>query len=118
MKFFVTAILVCLYAHSILEAAKGDEFTEDIFVEETIEPWFTGPLLTPSGSVVPVGYINIEPYLFETFTYGYYDSHWNKKKTQTLNNLNSSNLIEVGVTEWMDILFTVNGFWNERAHIT
>ncbi len=40
-------------------------------------PWLTGPLLTPSGHVVPKGHWNIEPYLYVNVTTGIYDSQWN-----------------------------------------
>lgn len=40
-------------------------------------PWLTGPLLTPSGHVVPKGHWNIEPYLYVNVLTGVYDKHWN-----------------------------------------
>jgi hypothetical protein len=43
-----------------------------------VEPWFTGPLLTPGANVVPKGHYNIQPYLFFTNTYGQYNAHWKK----------------------------------------
>lgn len=43
-------------------------------------PWFTGPLLAPSYSVVPLGSVNYEPYIESTVTTGGYDSHWKTQK--------------------------------------
>ena len=37
-------------------------------------PWFTGPLLTPSGHTVEDGHYNIEPYIFYNVTHGKYTS--------------------------------------------
>jgi hypothetical protein len=37
-------------------------------------PWYTGPLITPSASMVPPGHIMMQPYLFFTDTYANYDS--------------------------------------------
>lgn len=47
-------------------------------MEPAIEmyPWLTGPLLAPSGHVVPQGHVNIEPYLYWTQYRGSYDNHW------------------------------------------
>jgi hypothetical protein len=40
------------------------------------EPWLTGPLLTPSGHVIPKGHWNIEPYEFIATNFGIYNHHW------------------------------------------
>ncbi len=42
------------------------------------DPWVTGPLLTASGNVIPVGHANYEPYLFWGTLTGTYDNHWHK----------------------------------------
>jgi hypothetical protein len=39
-------------------------------------PWLTGPLLAPSGHVVPQNHVNYEPYLYWTDTCDKYDKHW------------------------------------------
>lgn len=39
-------------------------------------PWLTGPLLTPSGHVIPSGRWNFEPYLYATAITGAYNSKW------------------------------------------
>ncbi|MDN3505296.1 MAG: hypothetical protein P0S95_06960 [Rhabdochlamydiaceae bacterium] len=38
-------------------------------------PWFTGPLLTPSGVTLYYPHYNIEPYYFFTMNHGEYDSN-------------------------------------------
>lgn len=44
-------------------------------------PWFTGPLLTPSGHVIPRGHSNYEPYIYWTDVQGSYDNHWHYFRT-------------------------------------
>jgi len=44
--------------------------------EEKPFPWLTGPLLTPSGHVIPKGHWNIEPYEFVQTNHGVYDHRW------------------------------------------
>lgn len=39
-------------------------------------PWLTGPLLSPSGHVIPFGHQNYEPYFYWTDNKRTYNSHW------------------------------------------
>src|ERR1700722_19991319 len=57
-------------------------------VEEKQGPWFTGPLLTGSSHVVPIGYFNLEPYLFVNDFYGSYDAEWHSHSTPTFIEVN------------------------------
>lgn len=41
---------------------------------EMFNPWYTGPLLTPGASMMPVGAGNTQPYIFITDTYASYNS--------------------------------------------
>lgn len=43
------------------------------FTEEYAMPWLTGPLISPSGYVVPKGHFNIQPYYYYTFENRQYD---------------------------------------------
>jgi hypothetical protein len=73
LPFLMTATIVSfsISLHSTEMTAKEMKPTE----EETI-PWLTGPLLTPSGHVIPKGHWNIEPYEFVQTNYGLYDKEW------------------------------------------
>lgn len=80
-------------------------------------PWLTGPLLTPSAHSVPGGFINIEPYLFVTDTFGAYNSHW---KSHSLANKNISGNVQlslqIGLTERWDCQLTPQGFYTHVEH--
>lgn len=65
-------------------------------------PWFTGPLLSPTGIVVPIGYIYIEPYLFINVTTGTYDEHWHARKVPNFYNYNVQLPIQIGLATWAD----------------
>lgn len=39
------------------------------------EPWFTGPLIASSGTVIPVGKVNLEPYFYYTVNDGVFNQH-------------------------------------------
>ncbi len=64
-------------------------------------PWFTGPLLSPSSVVVPGGDVNYEPYLYVTATTGSYDSDWHLHKSPSnFWNIIFQPVIQVGMTSW------------------
>jgi len=81
-------------------------------MEEFPAPWFTGPLLTPAGHVVPVGYINVEPYTFVNIINGRYDENWDSFSIPHFYNVNFQFPIFLGVTHWMDVLFVPQASWN------
>lgn len=75
-------------------------------------PWFTGPLLAPSGHVIPVGHANIEPYVFANVNTGFYDSHWSSHDTKNFYNVNTQIPIQVGILPRVDFAFDPQFSWN------
>ncbi|MBA2711887.1 MAG: transporter [Tatlockia sp.] len=55
-------------------------------------PWFTGPLLAPTGKTIPKGHFNFEPYGFYT-EYG---------SPQNFKNVEVNPIISVGINSFMD----------------
>jgi hypothetical protein len=85
--------------------------------KEMFNPWYTGPLLTPSASMMPPGYGNIQPYVFVSGTYAGYDANRHAVGlTNNLYQLKSSNILQFGITNTMDIVatFTVSGAWKNN----
>ncbi len=85
------------------------------------EPWFTGPLLTPSAHIVPVGYYNVEPYLFYNSNTGNYNNDWQGISHPHFNRVTLLPLLYIGITEWMDFLFAPRASWKTtegRSHYT
>lgn len=76
-----------------------ESFDEYLYQEEPNQPhpWFTGPLLTPSGHVVPHTHQNFEPYIYWTQAKGTYDSHWKSHSAPIFNNVLNQNTIQLGV---------------------
>ena len=62
-------------------------------------PWLTGPLLAPSGHVVPAGHIDIEPYNYFTFETGVYDSKHHHHSTPHVFSWSLPFLIQAGIAE-------------------
>lgn len=77
------------------------------------EPWFTGSLLSPGGYVVPVGYMNIEPYVFGIDTFGIYDRNWNSHSRPRFWTVNPQFFTWIGLTKFMDFQIGPQFFWNE-----
>lgn len=75
-------------------------------------PWFTGPLLTPAGHVIPNGHFNIEPYEFVTPIYGLYDPRWQSHSTPKFYNLQTLIITQIGMPCDLDFAFTPVWSWN------
>lgn len=88
-----------------------EEPTEPI--PEAELPWFTGPIIAPSGHVIPMGHFNIEPYLFVNVATGIYDSHWKSHSvTNNFYNVNTEIPIQVGICPRTDFSITPQFSWN------
>lgn len=76
-------------------------------------PWFTGPLLAPSGLVLPYPHIDFEPYFSTVVNLGEYKDNW--KSQNSSKNYYSSSLqpiAQFGLTSWMDFEITPQLFYN------
>lgn len=111
MKKFLCTLAITISCFGSTGSPLPDP-TPHIIYQECEDPWFTGPLLAPSAHVVPIGYINIEPYVFYTVTTGAYDSDWNSISTPNVTVANFQFLFYLGLTEWADILFAPQASWN------
>ncbi len=83
--------------------------------EETTTPWFTGPLLTPSGHVVPEGHQNYEPYVYWTQAKGNYDSHWRPHSATLFNNVLTQITMQLGVLPDTEFDMAPQFVYNETA---
>ncbi len=96
--FFGGAFLVSRFACG----AVGGE--EQLIQED--QPWFTGPLLTPSALVVPYGKVNIEPYVYLKTRKASYDAHGHSKNQPKFTEYNPQLICYIGVTECISFQFT------------
>ena len=93
----------------------GDErpYDEQFPAKPSFElPWLTGPLLAPSGHVIPVGHFNIEPYVFANVITGAYDSHWKSHDGTKFYNVNTEIPVQVGLFARTDFTFNPQFSWN------
>lgn len=79
-------------------------------------PWLTGPLLAPAVQIVPVGHVDIEPYIYAMATTGQYNNEWKSEDSPTFWINTSQTLIEFGLTSWMDLQINPTFVWNYTKH--
>lgn len=80
-------------------------------------PWMTGPIFTPSARVVPVGHVNLEPYLIWRQVNGKYDRNGNASSIPTRNHFMCQLPIKVGILKDVDLtgLIQSDYNWSKRA---
>ncbi len=76
-------------------------------------PWLTGPLIAPTGTVVPYGDFEIESYVYATTNVAEYNSNWHAVPSEhNFFSLNPQFLMFFGLTPWMDINLNPQFFYN------
>ncbi len=90
----------------VLPLLADEEETEDINFEKLPVPWFTGPLIAPSGYTVKPGHISVQSNLDLFVTTGLYDSEWKNISTPNLYSQRLRIRIKAGATSWLDVHIT------------
>lgn len=69
-------------------------------------PWFTGPLLAPSGKTIPAKHVNFEPYAFYTIY------------PQQFKSLEVTPILTAGLTDFLDLqmAFPYDASWDKHQH--
>lgn len=71
------------------------------------DPWYTGPLLAPTGKTIPRGHVNLETYGFFTENIGVFNRHWRIIHTSASESIQINPLLAYGLTDWMDMQFSL-----------
>lgn len=81
--------------------------------KEMFNPWYTGPLITPSASMMPPGQANIQPYVFVADNYAQFNEDRHSiKLPHKLISLNVSSIVQCGLTDTCDFILGVSGVAN------
>ena len=86
---------------------------------EIFNPWYTGPILTPSATMMPPGMGNIQAYVFANDIYASFNAERKSVSLEhNLINLNPIMLIQTGITDSLDGMVTVqtNTNW-QNGHV-
>lgn len=88
------------------------EFKE---AKKMFNPWYTGPLLTPSASVLPAPHVVIQPYFFYINNYAHFDKHGKSHDTPNFQIVKPALApLQVGITQWMDSTLSFSGVYNQQ----
>ncbi len=98
----------------VVEKQLEDAEAEFKVAKEMFNPWYAGPLLTPSAHILPPGLVNIQPYLFWTNTYGKFNSSGHSHKIPNIHTVNPTFGALIGMISWMHLTFNVQGIWNKQ----
>lgn len=85
---------------------------------EESEPWFTGPLLTPSARNVPKGHLLLEPYLVWTTIYGAYQNDWVPKSIPNFYIGTNRNIWKYGLTDWVNLTGSLNCSYQKTQNVS
>ena len=77
-------------------------------------PWFTGPLLAPTGTAYPKGHIGFQPYLFYTDDFAQYSRARRRVNALDTRSWNPLLAIFVGMTGSTDLQITIPYLVNEK----
>lgn len=100
-----------------LEAELSDAEREFERAKSLFNPWYTGPLLTPSAALVPPGHLAIQIYFFFTTNYGVYDEDGHLIHTPHLFQFNPALApFQFGVSDCMDFSISAQGLYNNRKN--
>lgn len=82
-----------------------------------LEPWLTGPLIAPIGTVVPYGDFIVKSYIYFTTNTGSYDKNWHAvSSTEDFYTVNAQFLCFFGLTPWCDLNIIPQFFYNTTSN--
>lgn len=100
------------------EARRGQISQEEYQRIKENGPWYTGPLLAPSGSIAPLGDLNIEPYVNYFVYTGNYDKNWAPHSEPNFYSVNPQAYIQAGLTSFMDVTIIPQFFYNQTEGVS
>jgi len=100
MKFL--SALFGLVTTGFLPSLMADDVSATQPSTAAFTPWLTGPLIAPTGEVVPVGHYSLQPYLLFNVNTGFYNPHWKSLSTPNFYNVTLQFQVQVGLTQFMD----------------
>lgn len=121
-KFFFLLFPLILWANEIktpeqIQEEYAQAEAEFQHAKKLFNPWYTGPLITPSASMIPPGYVMTQPYVYVADNYAMFNQ---KRKSVSLpSNLVSLKLLpffyQIGVTKNVDVSLIGSGVMNWQA---
>jgi hypothetical protein len=79
------------------------------------DAWWTGPMLAPSGAVLPQGHMLIEPYVFDVITDGHLDDRGDRHSVPTDHDLGSLTYMLYGLTDRVTVGMIPRFFYDQPS---
>lgn len=79
--------------------------------QKMFSPWYTGPLITGSASMVPPKQVMLQPYLYFTINYAAFNAHRTSNGVPNTYIINPLLVIQAGITNWMDVTTVPQGYF-------
>lgn len=131
MRKFLASLFLCLSSVSLMAQYEEHKTPEQIEQElqsaeaqfqrakKMFNPWYTGPLQTPSASNMAPGWGNIQPYLYVTDNYARFNAERHSQNLSSrLVSVNPTTTLQFGVTSSMDITLGLSALanWQYNQH--
>ena len=97
MKHARRILLATLFTLTLTARESFDDYLFQGEPSTAPEPWFTGPILTPSGHVVPEGHQNYEPYIYWSEAKARYNANWKSESHPTFTDILYQVTMQFGV---------------------
>ena len=82
--------------------------------QKIFNPYYAGPLLTPSAKNVPPGKFNIQPYLFFINTFATYNQNRRSVNIDDTWTINHVFIFQAGLLSWLDLSFVPQVIYNTQ----
>ena len=117
--------MACKFLRSLLSASAISLVTLSLIADEELtrysdfpkdapQPWFTGPLLAPSGQTVKPGNYNIQPYVYFFVFGGGYDKHWQFRSAPNFYHTVVQLQTKIGLAKRVDIQVSPQFIYNSK----
>lgn len=83
--------------------------------KKMFNPWYAGPLLTPSAHNIPPGKFMVQPYLFVTNTYARFDENRHSKNIPDIWTVKPLMIFQMGWLDWLDFTFLPQVVYNHQS---
>ncbi|MCB1085380.1 MAG: hypothetical protein KDK60_04695 [Chlamydiia bacterium] len=100
---------------STVDAQLAEAQRDFQIAKEMFNPWYAGPLLTPSANNVPKGKFVIQPYLFFTSNYARYNGSRKSVNIPNLWTINPVFIFQMGWLSWLDFTVTPQAIYNRQS---
>lgn len=109
LDFRKVVLLLCVAGALLAD----DQEVEDPSWARTQGPWFTGPLITPSGHTILPGQINLQPYLNLLTDVGDYNSSWRTSRRDNFYTVQLRVIAKAGITNFMEVAVVPQALYRE-----